>query len=163
MSSLVFLFLLFVASKATEKGETYTPHCTFNHQRVLGSVGGVIDYSSRVGKEQRIAIEMAVQDFSNSNNCSKQLALWLEDSSGSLAKAASASKASLLSSRLLFSTFTMTNKKLLNSTIKLIGSGQVHAMIGTLTAQEAALFSEIDERIKDISIVSLTSPAINPP
>ncbi|KAJ4841542.1 hypothetical protein Tsubulata_001750, partial [Turnera subulata] len=163
MSSLVFLFLLFVASKATEKGETYTPHCTFNHQRVLGSVGGVIDYSSRVGKELRIAIEMAVQDFSNSNNCSKQLALWLEDSSGSLAKAASASKASLLSSRLLFSTFTTTNKKLLNSTIKLIGSGQVHAMIGTLTAQEAALFSEIDERIKDISIVSLTSPAINPP
>ncbi|KAL5847399.1 hypothetical protein ACOSQ3_010923 [Xanthoceras sorbifolium] len=39
-------------------------------------IGGVIDYSSRVGKEQKIAMKMAVQDFQSSKAGSTQLVLY---------------------------------------------------------------------------------------
>ena len=58
---------------------------------VLARIGCVIDYTSRVGKEQRIAIEMAVQDHvfidsSSSSFCAK-LDLIIKDSQGNPARA----------------------------------------------------------------------------
>ena len=47
--------------------------------------------------------------------------------------------------------------------IKLIDSRAVQAIIGTITVEEAALFSDIDKTIKDFPIVSLTSPAMTTP
>ncbi|KAJ8772836.1 hypothetical protein K2173_028013 [Erythroxylum novogranatense] len=50
-----------------------------------------------------------------------------------------------------------------SAAIELIDSKKVQAIVGTMNAQEAAIFSEINKNIKDITIISLTSPAIIPP
>ncbi|XP_022766476.1 glutamate receptor 2.7-like [Durio zibethinus] len=95
-------------------------------------IGVVIDYSSRAGKEQRIAMEMAIQYF-HRLTCSKQLVLRFKDSHGTSAQAAS-------------------------SALELIGSEKVQAMIGTIRPQEAILASEIQKATRDLPIIiSLTS------
>jgi hypothetical protein len=47
--------------------------------------------------------------------------------------------------------------------IELIDGKQVHAIIGTLTFQEAAIISDMGKATKDIPILSLISPAFIPP
>ena len=56
---------------------------------VASRIGGVIEYSSRVGKEQKIAIEMAVQHhiFINNSPTCTALDLHLQDSRGNPARA----------------------------------------------------------------------------
>lgn len=72
-------------SKAGANGRD--DNCTKSHP-LIGSIGGIVDLGSRVGKEQKIAVEIAIND-SNKSTCSK-LALPVRDSSGSSARAASA-------------------------------------------------------------------------
>jgi hypothetical protein len=87
------LWLLVAVSK-TNADEPAGDHCPLA-RHIMGNIGGVIDYRySRVGKEQKVAMEMAVEDFARSS-CSKQLVLQLEDSRGDSAGAASSSKAYL--------------------------------------------------------------------
>ena len=63
--------------------------CSMDHTRqIIGSIGGVFYSSSRVGKEQKIAMELAIQDFHRST-CSKLLSD-IRDSHGSSALAVSA-------------------------------------------------------------------------
>lgn len=64
--------------------------CAMKHDRSR-KIGGVVDYSSRTGREQGIAIEMAVQDFHHST-CSIHLVLRFKDSQGSSPRAASSGK-----------------------------------------------------------------------
>lgn len=45
--------------------------CSMNH-RFIGSIGGICDNSFRVGKEQEIAMELALQDVHHTA-CSKRL------------------------------------------------------------------------------------------
>ncbi|XVE70082.1 hypothetical protein DITRI_Ditri10aG0043300 [Diplodiscus trichospermus] len=104
--------------------------CVMKRERIR-RIGGVIDYSFRAGKEQRIAMEMAIQDFHRST-CSNQLVLLLKDSQGSSSRATS-------------------------SALELIGSDKVEAIIGTITKQEATLVSEIQKATRHMPIVSLTS------
>lgn len=68
-----------------------TENCSadHHHHRVIGSIGGVIEQSSRVGKEQKLAMEMAFQDIFNQSACFK-LDLHFKDSNGSATRAASA-------------------------------------------------------------------------
>ncbi|GMN24408.1 hypothetical protein TIFTF001_047653 [Ficus carica] len=56
---------------------------------LVARIGGVIEYSSRVGKEQKIAIEMAAQDliFINNSPTCTTLDLHLQDSRGNPARA----------------------------------------------------------------------------
>ncbi|OMO74758.1 Ionotropic glutamate receptor [Corchorus olitorius] len=100
---------------------------------VTRAIGGIIDYSSRAGKEQRIAMEMAIQDFHHST-CSEQLVLCFKDTNGSSARAAS-------------------------SALELIGSEKVQAIIGTIGKQEATIVSEIEKTIKNVPIISLSLTA----
>ncbi|XWS25609.1 hypothetical protein CRYUN_Cryun27aG0082500 [Craigia yunnanensis] len=104
--------------------------CVMKRERTR-RIGGVVDYRSRAGKEQRIAMEMAIQDFHRST-CSNQLVLRFKDSQGGSARAAS-------------------------SALELIGSEKVQAIIGTITPQEATLVSEIQKATRDMPIISLTS------
>lgn len=90
--SFCMLWLLVAVSK-TNADEAAGDHCPLA-RHIMGNIGGVIDYRSRVGKEQKVAMEMAVEDFARSS-CSKQLVLQLEDSRGDSARAASSSKAYL--------------------------------------------------------------------
>ena len=105
--SFCMLWLLVAVSK-TNADEPAGDHCPL-HRHIMGNIGGVIDYRSRVGKEQKVAMEMAVEDFSRSS-CSKQLTLQLEDSRGDSARAASSSKAYLPRSL----TATKKKKKMLH-------------------------------------------------
>jgi len=56
-------------------------HCS----RSIMSIGAVLDLSSQIGKHQKIAMEIAVQDF-NRFSCSKLL-LKIKNSNGSSAQA----------------------------------------------------------------------------
>ncbi|KAH8488047.1 hypothetical protein H0E87_023931 [Populus deltoides] len=138
MSPLLFFFLVLPLlleskAKAIEAGD----NCSLITHQITGKIGGVINYSSRLGKEQKVAMEMAVEDYFRSS-CSKQLTLQLEDSGGDSSRVASA-------------------------TTELISSKQVQSIMGAMTAQETGLFSEVDMNMKNIPIISLTSPAITPP
>jgi hypothetical protein len=93
MSPLLFFFLVLPLlleskAKAIEAGD----NCSLITHQITGKIGGVINYSSRLGKEQKVAMEMAVEDYFRSS-CSKQLTLQLEDSGGDSSRVASASKA----------------------------------------------------------------------
>ncbi|KAJ6328096.1 hypothetical protein OIU77_009895 [Salix suchowensis] len=127
---------LLVAVSTTSAAEAAGDHCPLASHK-MGKIGGVIDSGSRVGKEMKVAMEMAAEDFARSS-CSKQLALQLEDSSGDLAGDAS-------------------------FTVELVDSKQVQALIGTMSAQDTGYLSKIDKNIKYLPIISLTSPAITPP
>ncbi|PHU20802.1 hypothetical protein BC332_11953 [Capsicum chinense] len=94
-------------------------------------IGAIIDPTTRVGKEQKVAMEMAVDDFNAQNSKCSELVLNFAYSHGPAASLAT----------------YLANKK------------QVHAILGPLTHQEAALFSDFDdEAYKGIPIISL-SPA----
>lgn len=59
-----------------------------SYREVVGNVGGVINLHTRVGKEQKVAMELAVQDFHESSCYS--MVLHLKDSSRNSDRAASA-------------------------------------------------------------------------
>ncbi|OMO78932.1 Extracellular ligand-binding receptor [Corchorus capsularis] len=133
MSRFISLFLLLPLLIAEVGGKEES--CVMRRGIARG-IGSVIDYSSRAGREQKIAMEIAFQDFHRST-CSKQLVLRFKDSHGSSAQTVS-------------------------SALELIGSGKVQAIIGTITKQEATLVSEFQKATNDMPIIfiSLTSPAI---
>ncbi|KAH0988489.1 hypothetical protein GBA52_015666 [Prunus armeniaca] len=129
---LVLLLLVVGSAMASGRGNK----CQITQQTIAG-IGVVVDYSSRVGKEQKIAMKMAIQDLFHST-CAR-LDLHLKDSQGNSAGA-------------------------IAGAINLLNSKQVVAIIGTLTMQEAALVSEIDHNTtKMFPIISLPSTTISPP
>ncbi|KAK9284339.1 hypothetical protein L1049_023510 [Liquidambar formosana] len=70
------LFLLVISSNASATHELF------------GSIGGVTDCTTREGREERIAMELAAHDFHNLTGC--KLVLNLRDLSGNPARAVSA-------------------------------------------------------------------------
>ena len=89
------------------------------HDQIVGSIGGVIDESSRVGKEIKIAMKMAAQDFRRST-CSK-LALHLRDSNGHSAHVATAGHFHYPSLVFLMKTMQNTNVSALCVSCYLLG------------------------------------------
>lgn len=84
--SLVFLVFIVGSKSMAMEGEA---SCSMEDTlQITGSIGGVFDCSSRKGKEQKIAMELALQDFYLST-CSKLLSN-IRDSYGSSALAVSA-------------------------------------------------------------------------
>ncbi|XP_060199436.1 glutamate receptor 2.9-like [Lycium barbarum] len=102
---------------------------------LIWRIGAIVDPTARVGKEQKIAMEMAVDDFNGQNSKCSQLIFnfaYFHESSGPAASLAT----------------YLVNKK------------QVHAILGPLTHQEAALFSDFDDEAnKGIPIISLSLAA----
>ncbi|XP_027090927.1 glutamate receptor 2.7-like [Coffea arabica] len=131
-----FFATLILESKATAD-EKSIQYCPVNQRAVMGSVGGIFDQSSRVGKEQAIAVEMAVHDFNRWSHCSN-LALHSQDSKGNSARAVSA-------------VTELVNKK------------QAQVIIGQLTLQEATLLWDFDKVAKDIPVISTVPTATSPP
>ncbi|XP_055836108.1 glutamate receptor 2.9-like isoform X2 [Solanum dulcamara] len=98
---------------------------------IIWRIGAISDPTTRLGKEQKIAMEMAVDDFNAQNSKCSHLVFNFAYSHGPAASLAT----------------YLANKK------------QVHAILGSLTQQEAALFSDLDdEAYKGIPVISL-SPA----
>ncbi|KAL5558849.1 hypothetical protein UlMin_035060 [Ulmus minor] len=127
------VFVLAVAeSKAKANVDRGIKSCeAIEEELSVARIGGVINLKSRMGKEQKIAMEMALEDISGST-CAK-LDLHLKDSQANPARAAA-------------------------SAIDLIRSKQVEVLVGTLTLQEAAL---VPETYSKFPFVSLTSAAIS--
>nr|XP_043639502.1 glutamate receptor 2.9-like [Erigeron canadensis] len=107
-----------------------------NSQHLVGAIGGVIEQSSRVGREQKIAMEMAVNNFCRMNNdtCSCPI-LYLKDSQGNPARS-------------------------VYEVMDLMEGKEVQAIIGAISPQEAILAAEFDKSTKNIPIISLTPTAI---
>ncbi|XP_027186149.2 glutamate receptor 2.9-like isoform X3 [Cicer arietinum] len=110
-------------------------HCLVP-QRSIMSIGGVLDLVSLMGKQQKIAMEIAVQEINNQLSFSK-MDLKIKDSHGNSAQ-------------------------VIASVMDLSQSNQVLAIIGTITHNEANLASEFSDTIKNIPILSLTSSAVRP-
>nr|XP_004292814.2 PREDICTED: glutamate receptor 2.9-like isoform X1 [Fragaria vesca subsp. vesca]XP_011458929.1 PREDICTED: glutamate receptor 2.9-like isoform X1 [Fragaria vesca subsp. vesca]XP_011458930.1 PREDICTED: glutamate receptor 2.9-like isoform X1 [Fragaria vesca subsp. vesca] len=125
---LLVLLLLVSSSLANGRGDN-------TQQHRVATIGAVVDFTSRVGKEQRIAMDLAIQDLLHSNCLTVNLDL--RDSQGNSAKSTSAA-------------------------INLLNDKKVEVIIGTLTMQEAAVVSEIEIRKANFTILSLTSTAIKP-
>ncbi|PIN16448.1 Glutamate-gated kainate-type ion channel receptor subunit GluR5 [Handroanthus impetiginosus] len=96
-------------------------------------IGVVIDQTSRLGREQKIAMELAVHDFHHCRN----LVLHLKDSHGNSARAASAA-------------------------IDLLAQEKVDVIIGTITLQEVLLLSELKTLPINILIISLSPATLSP-
>uniref|UniRef100_A0A0A0LL99 Ionotropic glutamate receptor C-terminal domain-containing protein n=1 Tax=Cucumis sativus TaxID=3659 RepID=A0A0A0LL99_CUCSA len=101
------------------------------------AIGVVTDQSSRMGRQQKIAIEMAFQTFHFSTSFPK-LELFNNDSNGNSARA-------------------------ITSALDLIGNKEVSTILGAFTLQEMQLMSEINKNFIDISIISLPIAASLPP
>ncbi|GAB2228437.1 hypothetical protein Droror1_Dr00010276 [Drosera rotundifolia] len=121
-----FCFLLHVSHGADHAAATI-------HGKGNFGIGAIVNFGSRVGREQKTAMEIAVQTF---NARSEKLKLFLEfrNSSGDPLQAAFAAE-------------------------ELIGRVQV--LIGTEKWQEAALLAGLGSRAK-VPIISLSSSAITP-
>ncbi|XP_055835599.1 glutamate receptor 2.9-like [Solanum dulcamara] len=129
--SLLVYFLLIhdhvAFSLAYYKNDSIHDDCNM----IIWRIGAIIDPTTRLGKEQKIAMEMAVDDFNAQNSKCSHLVFNFAYSHSPAASLAT----------------YLANKK------------QVHAILGPLTHQEAALFSDFDdEAYKRIPIISL-SPA----
>ena len=68
----------------------------FPMRQTFASIGAVFYYNSRLGKEQKVSMDIAIQDL-HSLNCSTKLVLQLKDSQGNSARATSAGKLSIFS------------------------------------------------------------------
>ncbi|XP_027368159.1 glutamate receptor 2.7-like [Abrus precatorius] len=133
---LLVLMLQLVWSEAIANANDYeiegnhTKCPTFN-SKIIVNIGAAIDLSSRVGKEQKTAMEIAIKDI-NSQSCYELLLNFYDNSQYRNP------------SRILAS--------------DLANSKQVQVIIGT-KLDAATLFEEIHETSKDVSIISLTSTA----
>ncbi|KAL6524741.1 hypothetical protein OROMI_030334 [Orobanche minor] len=78
----VLVVILLVCWGATAKPEDQSNNDKVN---IIGRIGGIIDGRSRVGKEEKIAMEIAADDFRNITGYS--LTLQLTDLSGHSARA----------------------------------------------------------------------------
>ncbi|KAI3504859.1 hypothetical protein L1887_26609 [Cichorium endivia] len=103
-------------------------------QLVVGGVGVVVEQSSRVGREQTIAMEMAIHDTCSIKSACSCPILHLKDSQGSPARS-------------FYEVMDLMERK------------QVQAIIGTISPQEATLVAEFDKATKNIPIISLTPTA----
>ncbi|XP_055836107.1 glutamate receptor 2.9-like isoform X1 [Solanum dulcamara] len=130
--SLLVYFLLLIHDHVTfslayNKNGSIHDDCNM----IIWRIGAISDPTTRLGKEQKIAMEMAVDDFNAQNSKCSHLVFNFAYSHGPAASLAT----------------YLANKK------------QVHAILGSLTQQEAALFSDLDdEAYKGIPVISL-SPA----
>ncbi|GAB4852154.1 hypothetical protein Ancab_016344 [Ancistrocladus abbreviatus] len=105
------------------------------HEREI-NIGGLIDSSSQLGKEQEIAMKMAIQDVNLlCSNCSTKLTLHLRDSHGNAAQATS-------------------------SATDVINGVKVEAFLGNLALPQAALVSDINNCSAEIPFLLLSPTAV---
>ncbi|XP_070056303.1 glutamate receptor 2.9-like [Nicotiana tomentosiformis] len=137
--SLLLYFLLIYQMVSLTNNKNGLNGSVHDDCNMIWRIGAIIDPISRLGKEQKVAMEMAVHDFNGQNSkCSELVFNFAYYSHGSSSPAAS------------IATY-LVNKK------------QVHAILGPLTQQEAVLFSEFDESYKGIPIISLSPTATYSP
>ncbi|GAB2298616.1 hypothetical protein Dimus_032686 [Dionaea muscipula] len=109
---------------------------TIGSNRTTFIIGAIVDLGSRVGREQKTGMEIAVQNF-NARSEKLKLSIQFGSSSGDPLQAALAAE-------------------------KLIREGQAQVIIGTEKWQEAALVADIGSRVQ-VPFLSLSASAVTPP
>lgn len=77
--SLLFLFMFPAKAAANINGNAHTA-LTVTNGRVKGVIGAIVNNSSRIGKEEQVAMEMAVHDFNSYTN--QTLVIHIRNSQG---------------------------------------------------------------------------------
>ncbi|KAK9936478.1 hypothetical protein M0R45_013319 [Rubus argutus] len=125
---LLIIYLLFNLSYAVEAED----------EKNVTNIGAIIDVNSRIGKEQKAAMEIAADNFNDQSN-THELILHFRDSGRDPFLAASAAK-------------------------ELINEKKVQVVIGMETWQEVVTVADVVQNVPDqIPVISFASPAITPP
>ncbi|KAF2286081.1 hypothetical protein GH714_010204 [Hevea brasiliensis] len=112
-----------------------------------GIMGAVVDGSSRIGKEQKVAMKMAVRDFNNSNN--QSFFLQIQDSQGQPLQAALADQVEGETKDLYERRICLAFKSQ-----ELTDRQKVQAILGPQRWEEASLVAEVASQAR-IPIISL--------
>lgn len=92
---LLILFLSSSLSNGMSKVDSVDPFAMGNKPRKF-SLGGIVDCTTRAGKEERVAMEMALQDFYS--NATQRPRLCAKDSKGDSFRAASSGENDMIQS-----------------------------------------------------------------
>ncbi|MBA0788566.1 hypothetical protein Gotri_026746 [Gossypium trilobum] len=123
----VFICLLLVLSNGEE---------TTNANKLI-KIGAIIDIHSSTGREEKTALDIAVQSFNSNESNNHKLSLHIQDSGRNPLLAATVAR-------------------------KLIKEQEVEVIIGLETWEEAVVVGNIGSRAQ-VPVISFAAPAITPP
>ncbi|KAA8523960.1 hypothetical protein F0562_010609 [Nyssa sinensis] len=134
---LFFCIMVLALSSFSKKATVHGGMNTTGINHVKGIVGAILDYSFRIGKEEKVAMEMAIDDFFNHTN--QSFILQLKYSQGEPIKAA------------LFPSPPLV------AATDLINTQRVQAIVGPRTWEEASLVAEVGSQ-SNVPVLSLADP-----
>ncbi|KAL6283514.1 hypothetical protein ACE6H2_014443 [Prunus campanulata] len=118
----------------------------------VGILGAIVDNSSRIGKEESVAMQIAVEDFLNKSN--RRLDLKIRNSQGDPLQAALAVSPLLALAGRTSATLPAAALAIALTARSLINTDQVQAILGPQTWEEVSLVAEIGSK-SHIPIMSL--------
>ncbi|XP_068651159.1 glutamate receptor 2.9-like [Aristolochia californica] len=131
VGALIVVFLLLLQTIGAQQRSMNGPRV-----QSTGRIGSVIDSTSLTGRQEKVAIEMAIEDFIMSTGY--KLFLHVTDSGGKSFRAAS-------------------------NAVRLVQENQVQVIVGSLTWEEVGLMAEMDDKTQPVPVLSLVPSTLTPP